>query len=158
MSSQNIMDLLDHKQKVGKFLRLANNELMERAVVHDFSKFSKQEFDAFEEATPKLAGLTYGSDEYKKQFKESGMQKAIEHHYEVNSHHPEHYENGVYDMNLFDLLEMICDWMAAVQRHNDGNILKSLEINKKRFSISDELMGIIWKTVVELQDMDQKQK
>jgi len=41
-------------------------------------------------------------------------------------------------MQEIDKLEMIADWQAAVSRHKDGNILKSIEINQKRFGYSDK--------------------
>lgn len=55
-------------------------------------------------------------------------------------------------MNLFDLLEMLIDWVAACQHHNDGDINKSLEINKERFGISEQLLGILENTVVFIED------
>lgn len=56
-------------------------------------------------------------------------------------------ENGINDMDLVDLMEMICDWKAASKRHNDGNILKSLELNKDRFHIDAQLYSILKNTV-----------
>ena len=53
-------------------------------------------------------------------------------------------------MSLFDLVEMLADWKAATTRHADGNIQDSLEINKKRFSISDQLFEILLNTVKEI--------
>jgi hypothetical protein len=40
-------------------------------------------------------------------------------------------------MSEIDKLEMIADWKAAVTRHKDGDILKSIEINQKRFGYTD---------------------
>lgn len=122
--------------------------LARRAAVHDDSKLQSPEVEIFEEFTPKLAGSTYGSDEYKQFLKE--MKPALDHHYAANSHHPEHYDNGIKGMSLLDLLEMVCDWKAATERHNDGNILKSIEINQKRFGYGDELKQIFLNTVKEL--------
>lgn len=56
-------------------------------------------------------------------------------------------ESNINGMNLFDLIEMIVDWYAATKRHNDGDIHKSLEINKERFGISDQLQRILENTV-----------
>lgn len=42
------------------------------------------------------------------------------------------------------------DWKAATERHADGDILKSLEINRVRFGISDQLAQILQNTVDEL--------
>lgn len=72
---------------------------------------------------------------------------ALEHHYANNSHHAEHWPNGINDMDLFDVLEMLFDWKAAGERQNGGNIMISLETNKKRYNISDQLYGILNNTV-----------
>lgn len=50
-------------------------------------------------------------------------------------------------MNLFDLIEMFIDWCAACQRHADGDINKSIEINKDRFAMSPQLVQIFKNTV-----------
>ena len=75
------------------------------------------------------------------------MKVAIDHHTRKNRHHPEHFKNGIKGMNLIDIIEMIMDWKSAGMRHNDGSILKSVEINKKRFGFSDELEQILLNTV-----------
>jgi hypothetical protein len=119
--------------------------LHERAFYHDQSKLVLPEVEIFTEYTPKLKGTTYGSDEYKQYLKE--MQVALKHHYEDNSHHPEHYDEGIEGMTLIDLIEMLCDWKAATFRHADGDIWESLKINKERFKISDQLYKILKNTV-----------
>lgn len=119
-----------------------------RALHHDESKLQEPEKSMYDEFTPKLRGSTYGSDEYKQFLKDMGM--ALKHHYENNSHHPEHYENGINGMSLLDVLEMLADWKAATARHADGNIQDSLKINKERFGISDQLVEILQNTVKEL--------
>jgi hypothetical protein len=78
------------------------------------------------------------------------MGTALQHHYQVNSHHPEHFENGVNGMSLLDLIEMLADWKAAGMRHANGNITQSLEVNRKRFGMSDQLFEIFQNTVAEL--------
>lgn len=57
---------------------------------------------------------------------------------------------GVEGMTLIDLIEMLCDWKAASERHKDGDIMRSIEINAKRFSISDQLKTILQNTVREI--------
>lgn len=74
------------------------------------------------------------------------MKPALEHHYANYRHHPEHFVDGVNDMNLIDLVEMICDWKASTLRHNDGNLLKSIEINAQRFGMSEQLTQILVNT------------
>lgn len=137
-----------HKAFVKKFMDNLILKLVNRAVEHDNSKLKEPEASIFEKYTPLLKNTTYGSDEYKKYLKE--MEPALHHHYSNNRHHPEHFEQGVNDMNLVDLIEMTCDWYAATLRHSDGDINKSIEINKKRFGISDQLATILSNTVIHL--------
>jgi len=118
--------------------------LLKRAFFHDRSKLEKHEKAGFDVYTPKLANCTYGSDEYK-QFLED-LKPYLDHHYANNRHHPEHFENGIKDMNLVDIIEMFCDWYAATKRHNDGDILKSITLNQIRFGYSDDIKYILEKT------------
>lgn len=147
-------ETIEHIAQVRKFIRIILWKLSDRSVEHDMSKLVEPEVSIFNEYTPKLKNCTYGSDEYKSFLKE--MQIALDHHYYVNRHHPEHFENIVDSgqskdliscMNLVDIVEMLCDWKAATLRHEDGDILKSIEINKKRFNISDQLVNILRNTV-----------
>jgi hypothetical protein len=123
-------------------------ELRFRAMNHDASKLSAEEKPIFDEFTPLLRELTYGSDEYKAALAQ--MKPALDHHYANNSHHPEHYENGINGMSLLDVIEMLADWKAATLRHADGDMWKSLEINRERFQISDQLAEILENTIKEL--------
>lgn len=134
-----------HIAMVGAYIGLVVGILQQRAANHDKTKLEEPELQLFTEYTEKLAGCTYGSDEYKT-FLE-GLKPALNHHYAKNRHHPEHFLNGIEDMTLIDVMEMICDWKAATLRHNDGNILKSIDINTKRFNIDPQLAKILKNTV-----------
>ena len=57
-------------------------------------------------------------------------------------------------MNLIDLLEMMVDWKAAGMRHDDGDLMKSIEINQKKFGYSDELARIFRNTAEWLNEQD----
>ena len=140
-----LQDTLNHIDKVAYILELICHKLYERGKKHDNSKTKEPEKPIFDEYTPKLKNCTYNSDEYKKYLGEMGI--ALKHHYKNNRHHPEYFENLITDMTLVDLIEMLCDWKAATLRHNDGDILKSIEINQKRFGYSDELKQIFLNTV-----------
>jgi hypothetical protein len=50
-------------------------------------------------------------------------------------------------------LEMFIDWVAASRRHADGNVYRSININKDRFSMSDDLVSI-FKNTVEFFEVD----
>lgn len=62
-------------------------------------------------------------------------------------HKQAEYTSSVNNMNLFDLIEMFIDWTAACQRHADGDINKSIEINASRFALSPQLVEIFKNTV-----------
>lgn len=141
-------DTLLHIKRVAQLLTEAASELIRRANIHDNSKLQSPEKELFDEFTPKLKDCTYGSPEYKQFLSE--LQVALSHHYEHNSHHPEHYRNGINGFDLFDLIEMFFDWKAATERHNDGNIHKSIEINKERFGINEQLASILKNTAINL--------
>jgi len=149
-------------------------ELTNREANHDASKLEGPEREIFDEYTPKLRDTTYGSDEYKGYLE--GMGPALDHHYANNRHHPEHFNyyecNGCFkrfgempncckycgysqftirsdisQMNLIDIVEMLCDWKAATLRHADGDIHKSIDFNKTRFGFSDEMAQVLHNTV-----------
>ena len=119
--------------------------LIQRAADHDKSKLEDPELATFAEVTPLLLKMTYGSEEYMQTL--ARIKPALEHHYAHNSHHPEHYPNGVEGMDLLDLIEMFCDWKAATLRHADGSLEKSIEVNRKRFGLSDQLCNIFYNTI-----------
>lgn len=138
----------EHILRVRELLYIVQNKLEARGFAHDQTKLGPNEKPIFDRVTGKLKGLTYGSDEYKASLKDLGP--ALTHHYANNSHHPEHYLNGVDGMSLLDVLEMLCDWKAAGERHADGSIDRSLSVNRGRFKISDQLHAILENTVREL--------
>ncbi len=148
MSYDSKADTLLHIKRVAQLLTEAAAELIRRANVHDNSKLESPEKEFFDEYTPKLAGSTYGSDEYKEFLKQ--LKVGLDHHYANNSHHPEHYPNGVSGFDLFDLIEMFFGWKAATERHNDGNIFKSILINQKRFGYSEQIAEIFTNTATRL--------
>lgn len=145
-------DTIKHIRDVQLEVRRVVLDLLRRAFEHDASKLEEPELSVFNEYTPKLRDSTYGSDEYKRFLK--GMGEGLEHHYACNSHHPEHYEDGIRGMSLLDLIEMICDWQAATRRHADGDIFRSIEQNQERFGYSDELKAILLNTVHELHNLN----
>ena len=138
------VETIKHIEKVREVIRVFVNKLITRAVDHDKLKLESPEVEIFAEYTPKLADTTYGSEEYM-QFLEE-MKPALQHHYANYRHHPEHFEKGINDMNLIDLIEMFCDWMASSTRHNDGNLLKSIDVNATRFNMASQLKQIFINT------------
>jgi hypothetical protein len=144
-------DILTHIKRVSELLNSVVIELLDRANNHDKSKLKDPEKKYFDKFSHKLKDVEYGSDEYKKFLEE--LKPALDHHYKKNSHHPEHYENGIEDMNLFDIIEMLMDWKASSERFSKkSDIDKSIDINKERFNISDQLTKILKNTINYLEE------
>lgn len=141
-------ETLRHIRRVQSLLREVVDNLLRRAVTHDESKLREPEASVFAEYTAKLKGCTYDSEEYKSFL--AGMKPALDHHYRSNRHHPEHWPGGIKDMSLLDLIEMFVDWKAATERHADGDLERSITLNKQRFGYSDELESIFRRTRCEL--------
>lgn len=139
------LDTIDHIKSVQELLRQFSNELSARGINHDDSKLREPEKSMFDKYVPKLQACVYGSDEYKQNL--IGMGEALEHHYAKNSHHPEHYHDGINDMDLLDIIEMFYDWKAAISRMPDGDMRESVEINAVRFSMNDQLKRVFLNTI-----------
>ena len=143
-----VPETIKHILQVGEFINKIAMLLISRIYEHDKSKLEEPELRYFDAHSQRLAGLTYGSDEYKQSLKE--LEPALKHHYAVNRHHPEHFENGIRGMTLIDIVEMFCDWYASTKRHEDGNIMRSIEMCQKRFDYSDDLKAIFENTYNEI--------
>ncbi len=141
-----------HIENVRKYIRFITDKLTLRGVDHDASKMESPEVELFAQHTKKLSTLEYDSEEYKASLE--ALKPALDHHYNSskNRHHPEHFINGVTDMTLVDLVEMFCDWKAAILRMNDGNLLKSIEQNAERFHIDGQLKQILINTAKSLDE------
>lgn len=133
-----------HIEEVANNLRKIADQLIKRGLEHDKSKLGETELPYFTEYTHKLKTAEYGSDIYKQWLKE--LKPALDHHYANNRHHPEHFENGIQGMNIVDVLEMFCDWLASTKRGKNGDIKKSCHIQQERFKYSDDLKQIFLNT------------
>lgn len=170
-------DTLVHIGQVRGFINEVILELSARAIEHDASKLEEPEKTLFDAYTPMLALLTYGSDEYKRALSElrPALEHHYANNSHHPEHYKEavclvpcgwegdrdeakplcprcggsvHFSRGGVDgMDLMDLAEMLCDWKAATLRHDDGDIMMSIEINTERFGLSPQLVHILRNTV-----------
>ena len=141
-------DTTTHIHRVGELLDEVIVLLQERKRLHDLSKLASPEKQIFDEFTPKLKTSTYGSVEYQQFLQEMGQ--ALNHHHICNRHHPEHFTDGIQDMSLIDLVEMFCDWKAATERHVNGDLSKSIQLNRQRFGLSHQLVAVLHNTQLEM--------
>lgn len=138
-----IQDTLEHIQLVQQYIHQFILLLKIRAKNHDKSKLEEPEMTILRKHTPYLNSLEYGSEEYKAHLNK--IRVALKHHYEHNSHHPEHYENGIRGMDLLDIVEMYFDWQASAIKY--GNTIQdSIKVGQKRFNLSDDLVAIFENT------------
>jgi hypothetical protein len=142
------LETIKHIHAVRSYLYQMIEELDNRARLHDQSKLESPEAEIFGEFGPELIKTKYGSPEYASLLEK--VKPATDNHYAKNRHHPQHWPNGVNDMTLIDLLEMLCDWKAATARNKDGNIRTSVTFNKDRFAMSEQLTQIFHNTVREM--------
>jgi hypothetical protein len=142
------LETTKHILRVRDLLREFRDVLQQRGIDHDESKLHEPEKTGFDEMTEKLFTSTYGTEQYKQMLLD--LKPSLDHHYANNSHHPEHFENGIDGMDLFDIFEMFADWKSATERHENGDIHKSLEINKIRFKMSDQTYNILKNTIKNL--------
>lgn len=134
-----------HRQEVAELLADIARELITRGNIHDDSKLEGEERAIFERVSPQLRRAPYLSDAYKAMLAELGP--ALESHYALNRHHPEHFAGGVADMNLIDVIEMIADWTSAARQRSATSATAMLPKNVERFGIEPQLARIIENTL-----------
>lgn len=171
---------LKHIDNVQKKIAVIMNELTDRGLNHDRSKLEEPELSMFNKYTPKLKMSSFGEKSYNKNLKKmsSGLQhhyKNNRHHPEFFKEHificsscSEEYtkeiktctfcrcdefyliNSGIQEMNLIDIIEMFCDWVAATERHDDGDIFKSLEHCREKYLLSDQIFNILKNTASDI--------
>lgn len=142
--SDSKLQTIEHIEEVRKNIRRFTDELTTRGVCHDKSKLESPEAESFAEHDSTFPTLIYGSDEYQRNL--ASLKSTLDHHYAENRHHPEHFNEGIRDMTLIDIVEMFCDWQASAKRNKNGNLLNSIEINAVRFHMDGLLKQIFVNT------------
>lgn len=145
--NQCLVETYKHVLSVRKNMDIFIHDLLKRSEHHDDSKFVEPELSGFAAVTDKLKTLEYGSEAYKEQLKE--LKPILDHHYSRNRHHSEHFKDGISDMTLVDVVELLCDWKSASERNASGNIRKSIDLNAEKYGISPQLKRILENTVRE---------
>lgn len=82
-----------------KFLKMMEDIIKN----HDLSKYSDEEFEPYRKKFYPIVPEETDEDEFR---------TAVEHHYQENAHHPEHFGASM-DMPVEHIIEMICDLMAV---------------------------------------------
>ncbi len=156
-------DTRKHQQWVAEDMMKCAKKLLDGAMVHDASKFSEIERKAYVEPVWELntKEVPYGSDEYKRLTKQMG--EGWEHHKFMNRHHPENvaltlpeFAHDIFGgMDLFDLMEMLCDWRAASKRRGNSPWLPIQGFVDKH-GLSHQLRCILQNTLGRMESFDNK--
>jgi hypothetical protein len=137
----------EHRLLVGYALQHLAAQLITRAIDHDTSKFYEPEFIPYARQLPVFEQAEYGSEEYRACLR--AIKPAIHHHVTTNSHHPEFFgAAGISGMTLVDLVEMLCDWVAAALGR--GGEFR-MDLNAERFGVEPQLADILRRTAEELE-------
>lgn len=142
------IETADHINKVQQAILDVTSNLTIRAACHDESKLREPELSGYAALRARLSEVKYGTSEYAAALEEG--KEPIRAHYAANSHHPEHYPNGMAGMSLCDIIEMFCDWYAAGQRTKEGSLKQSLAHNRNRFGADPMLAQIFENTRIEM--------
>lgn len=153
MSNQYDAYLTKHKAGVSKAFEWINSNMHEfiypdetqlrnQIAMHDASKFSPEEYDAYD-------AYFYGAN--KTFMLVENFNKAWLHHIHNNPHHWQHWvllqDEGTVvcvDMPMNYIVEMICDWWSF--SWTDGNLFEIFdwyEDNKKNMELSDLTRTIV---------------
>jgi hypothetical protein len=137
-----------HVSEVSENLETIASELRKRGVAHDRTKFHALEFDAFVSTREMFKKASYGTPEY--QACVDAVRPAVDHHHENNRHHTGFHPNGVNDMTLIDLAEMIADWKAAERRSPDRKLNDTLAYAFNKYGVGEQLGKILRNTLAAL--------
>ena len=142
-----------HIKYVQEGLQVVIEELQERLVDHDRSKYNEDELKGYMRFEDMPEGLEYGSPEHK-----AALDKVMKDndfwalHLSCNDHHPEHFSD-ITQMGLFQIIEMVCDWRGAHAGYNNtGEWLESIDVNLNKFNFTKEQEWVIWQVANFLQD------
>lgn len=122
-------------------------ELYDQVIVHDDSKYSEEEFEAYRRNF-------YPVNEEEKELNKEDFEKAWKHHYESNRHHWEcrQYDECPDDKlskeQMLDCLENVLDWMAMGYTFNDRPY-QFYEKNKEKIKLPTAERNFIEKVIYE---------
>lgn len=149
-----VKETKEHKDLVKINCDLIADAIKERGIHHDDSKLQDPELSFRVKFEFPYPGAPFGSKEYDENIK--ALEPGLKTHYKENLHHPEHFENGIRGMTLIDIVEMLCDWVAASNRKSGSPMEESVEFLADKYSFSEDLKDIFLNTIQYLKEHDVK--
>lgn len=153
-------DTRKHQQIVAEKMSICAKKILDKGMIHDISKFSDIEKEHYIDPVWELAqeDIKYGSERYKELTKQMGI--GLDHHLAFNDHHVEFFKtfavqtnnDPIQAMDLFALLEMLCDWVAAAKRKGNSSALPFDNFQKK-YNVDEQLMAILRNTLAMIEEL-----
>lgn len=140
-------EVMEHKMKVQIMMDKLSREFLTRGRRHDNSKLKSPEKEIYSEHHERLRVAKYGTPEYKGVMEK--IKPAVQHHYADNDHHPEHFNDGIFDMNLIQITEMLVDWVA-VANEKGTDIIDDLPTLMENHGIPENYYMIFKNTILYL--------
>lgn len=154
------VDVREHQQWVLERLIACAGELLRRGIVHDKSKLSEDERVWYVEPVWELntKNIQYGTPEYKEQTKRMG--EGWKHHCAHNDHHIEYHipfsvetlNDPIRDMDLFQIMEMLCDWIGAAKRKGNESSLPLKGIAEE-YGLEPQLQQLLRNTLAKIEKL-----
>lgn len=134
---------LEHINQVKSKMEFFASVLATRGTSHDSSKLIEPEYSGWL-AMDQEPRYLYGSEKYYDKI--NRYKEVLEHHYSLNSHHPEHFENPSTQMDLVDLIEMLCDWFSYSNNISWLEGYNTINFQCARFGLNDTIRYLLLNT------------
>ena len=133
-----------HINRVRKWIGKFSTILFIRGINHDKSKLCEPELSLWKKMDEEPR-YPYGTSKYKEKL--NRYKEVFQQHYKHNKHHPEHWSGYYCDMDLMDVIEMLCDWLG----YKDDITLKEAEtlVNQQceRYGFNDTFRHLLYNTL-----------
>jgi hypothetical protein len=113
-----------------------------RAVLHDLSKYRRDEARAFVRQRLLSPEAPESTPEFQRML--IGFERQVELHYARNPHHPEHHARGYAAMAELDRIEMIADWAASARRRTGADLRTWILGNAERYGYGERESAWMW--------------
>lgn len=141
-----VTDVMQRNALVHDTMSHMARELTVRSRQHDRTMLGTPEREKFEDSykiTQKLEPI-YDPDTFDCRI---GLANgAYMDHFTANDHHPEHFNYGIIDMDLFQLMEFVADIMAYADT-TDTELSVLLKNMKDWYHMSDQVYNLIINTI-----------
>ena len=133
-----------HIKQVRKWISYFSSILLHRAMVHDESKLVEPEYSAWKKMDEEPR-YPYGTKEYKDKLQRFNYVFQLHWKNPKNRHHPEHFES-ILDMDLVDLIEMLCDWLGYRSTLTYTQASELVNSQCDRYNFSEDIRQLILNT------------